>query len=82
VLTNVSIERNTEICGSDPRRTHLESSAGNMKEKWIHDGDGPRYLTGRLVLNWAETYECRPERFYRPRSEDEVAQVRGSGSRS
>jgi len=37
-------------------------------------GDVP-YQTDRLVRNWAETFECRPERFYAPNTEDEVVKV-------
>jgi hypothetical protein len=33
------------------------------------------YETGKIVRNWAQTFECRPERLYHPRTEDEVVQV-------
>jgi hypothetical protein len=37
--------------------------------------DDGTYETGRLVRNWAETFECRPERLYSPVSEEQVAEV-------
>jgi hypothetical protein len=33
------------------------------------------YETGKVVRNWAQTFECQPERFYYPKSEDEVVEV-------
>jgi hypothetical protein len=37
--------------------------------------DNGTYETGRLVRNWAETFECRPERLYTPVSEEQVVEV-------
>jgi FAD/FMN-containing dehydrogenase len=31
--------------------------------------------TGYRFRNWDETLECRPERFYRPESEEEVIEI-------
>ena len=31
--------------------------------------------TGYRFRNWDETLECRPERFYRPESEEEVLEI-------
>lgn len=39
-------------------------------------GEKVPYETGRVVRNWAQTFECRPERFYCPKTEDEVVEVR------
>ena len=33
------------------------------------------YETGKLVQNWARTFECRPQRFYSPKSEEQVIDV-------
>ena len=33
------------------------------------------YETGKIVRNWARTFECQPERFYYPKSEDDVVEV-------
>jgi hypothetical protein len=33
------------------------------------------YESGKLVQNWARTFECRPERLYTPKSEDQVVEV-------
>ena len=33
------------------------------------------YETDRIVGNWAQTFECRPERFYFPDSEEQVTEV-------
>jgi len=38
-------------------------------------GEKVPYETGRVVRNWAQTFECRPERFYYPKTEDEVVEV-------
>jgi hypothetical protein len=38
-------------------------------------GEKVPYETGRVVRNWAQTFECRPERFYCPKTEDEVVEV-------
>ena len=34
-----------------------------------------RFDTGYRFRNWDETLECRPERFYRPESEEEVLEI-------
>jgi hypothetical protein len=39
-------------------------------------GEKLPYETGRVVRNWAQTFECRPERLYVPKNEDEVVEVR------
>ena len=33
------------------------------------------YETDKLVQNWARTFECGPERYYRPNTESEVISV-------
>jgi hypothetical protein len=37
------------------------------------------YEEGRVVRNWAGTFEARTERFYRPKTEEEVVKVRSLG---
>ena len=37
------------------------------------------YEEGRVVRNWAGTFEARTERFYRPKTEEEVVKVRPLG---
>ena len=34
-----------------------------------------QYQTGKIVRNWAQTFECQPERFYYPKSEDDIVEV-------
>lgn len=34
-----------------------------------------QYQTGKIVPNWAQTFQCQPERFYYPKSEDDVVEV-------
>jgi hypothetical protein len=41
-------------------------------------GEKLPYETGRVVHNWAQTFECRPERFYLPKNEDQVIKVLAS----
>jgi hypothetical protein len=38
-------------------------------------GERIRFETGKIVQNWARTFECTPERYYTPCSENEVIQV-------
>jgi hypothetical protein len=38
-------------------------------------GEHIQYQTGKIVLNWAQTFQCQPERFYYPKSEDDVVEV-------
>ena len=38
-------------------------------------GDEIPYEEGRLVRNWARSFEARTERFYTPQTEEEVVQV-------
>lgn len=33
------------------------------------------YESGKVIENWARTFECRPERFYAPSSEEQVIEV-------
>jgi hypothetical protein len=37
--------------------------------------EGIPYESGKVVENWARTFECRPERFYVPNSEEQVVDV-------
>lgn len=45
--------------------------AAGFKER----GEHIEYQTGKIVLNWARTFQCQPERFYSPKSEDNVVEV-------
>ena len=38
-------------------------------------GEQIPYETGKLVRNWAQTFECQPERFYYPKTENDVVEV-------
>ena len=38
------------------------------------------FETGKVVRNWAQTFECRPERFYYPKTEEEVVDVHFNSS--
>lgn len=38
-------------------------------------GDEIRYQEGKLVRNWAGTFEARTEQFYTPETEEEVVKV-------
>ena len=40
-----------------------------------HRGEHLQYQTGKIVRNWAQSFECQPERFYYPKSEDDVVEV-------
>jgi hypothetical protein len=42
-------------------------------------GEDIPYQEGRVVRNWAGTFEARTERFYRPKTEEEVVKVRALG---
>ena len=46
-----------------------------MAEVSTQRGEQIPYETCRVVQNWARTFECRPERFYTPKSEDDVIDV-------
>jgi hypothetical protein len=39
------------------------------------EGDEIPFETGRLVSNWAGTFECLTERYYTPNTEAEVVEV-------
>lgn len=41
----------------------------------IPQGEEIPYQQGKLVRNWAGTFEARTERFYTPESEEEVVKV-------
>ena len=41
----------------------------------MEKGDEIPYEEGRLVRNWARSFEARTERFYTPQTEEEVVQV-------
>lgn len=68
-----------EEIGLSLHQTALKSSdtctrmaeTGNIKE----GNSEIAYETNKLVQNWARTFECRPERYYRPNSESEVISV-------
>jgi hypothetical protein len=56
----------------------LEAQIGRMESERTgikEGGENIEFETGKVVRNWAQTFECRPERFYTPRSEDEVIGV-------
>jgi len=46
-----------------------------MTEPSTRHGKQLLYKTGQVVQNWARTFECRPERFYTPKSEDDIVDV-------
>ena len=48
---------------------------GMMTEPSTGHGKQFPYKTGKVVQNWARTFECHPERFYTPKSEDDVIHV-------
>jgi hypothetical protein len=39
------------------------------------EGDEIPFETGRLISNWAGTFECLTERYYTPNTEAEVVEV-------